>query len=60
VGDDGVEAEERLLAVEDVELEERRRRLQANLDGAGLDEAEVGELVDGVGNRVGAALRDCG
>ena len=47
---DGVEPEEGLGAVEDVELEHRRRAVHADLGVGGFDKAEVGQLGDGLGD----------
>jgi len=45
---DRVEAEEHVLAVEDVELEQGRAGVSPDLHVSVLDEAEAGELLHGV------------
>jgi hypothetical protein len=55
---DRVEPEERLSTVEDVELEHRRRAVHAHLRACGLDQSEVGQLGDGLGDGVGVAVTD--
>jgi hypothetical protein len=53
--DDRVEAEEDLFAVEDVELEQRRAGVGADLRVGVLDETEAGELLHGVQDGMGVA-----
>jgi hypothetical protein len=52
---DRVEAEEDFLAVEDVELEQRRAGMGADLDVGVLDEAEAGEFLHGIQDGMGVA-----
>ena len=55
--DDRVEAEENFLAVKDIELEQRRAGVGADLHVSSLDEAEVSELLHSVEDRMGVAGR---
>jgi len=50
---DGVEAEEHVLAIEDVELEQRRAAVGAELRVGLVDEAEAGQFLHGVEDGVG-------
>jgi len=52
---DGVEAEEHVFAVEDVELEQGRAGVGADLRVGVVDEAEGGEFLHGVQDGVGVA-----
>ena len=57
---DRVEAEEHLLVVDDVELEQRGEVVDPDLYGGLLDQAEVGQLVDRVADGLGVAPGDGG